>query len=449
MTHEPSEDLVAQRVGVSLDDLRRWEELGLFARDPGGGFAPEALERIRLLRYAAERGFDVREIADLASREGDVLGRYVQFIETARPLGRSLEEAAEEVGLDVEFMRRLWISSGQGDRDEILDDDVESFRGLAAAVQAGMPPDTLLQVARVLGDSLARVADAEVRLFHFYVHQDLRASGLDGEQLHAVSIDAAHALRGLAEAGVTYYHRVSFERSMREDMLLHLAEDISDDDSARGALLVAVLFVDLAGFTPLTEVMGDSAAAEVLDRFSELVREGASTCRGRVIKQIGDEFMLVFPDGRAAVRFGLGLMDRVAHEDQFPGLRIGAHVGPALYREADYLGSTVNTAARVAATAQRGQFLASLAMREAFGDEPTAEWTSLGGRRLKGLSAEVELHEVRSAQQHAAPTIDPVCGMQLTPDRCEIRTEWKGTEFFFCSENCRDRFLAAPEEFVG
>ena len=448
MSAEAPDDLVATRLGISPADLRRWEDLGLIERGAHGGFAPEALERIRLLRYVAERGIDVADIADLARREGDVLGRYVQFITTPRPLGRSLEEAAVEVGLDVEFMRRLWVSSGQGDRDEILDDDLESFRGLALAVHAGMPADAMLQVARVLGDSLGRVADAEVRLFHFYVHQDLRSSGLDGKELHATSIDTAHSLRGLGEAAVDYYHRASFERSMREDMLLHLAEDISDGDAGRGALLVAVLFVDLAGFTPLTEAMGDHAAAKVLDRFSDLVREGASSCSGRVVKQIGDEFMLVFPDGQAALRFGLELMDEVAHEDEFPGLRIGAHMGPALYREADYLGATVNTAARVVGAAERGQFLATAAMHERLGGASDVHWRPIGTRRLKGLSNETALYEASAARRSASPRIDPVCGMQLSPERQAIRLEWEGRTLDFCSERCRERFLEGPSAFL-
>ena len=232
---------------------------------------------------------------------------------------------------------------------------------------------------------------------------------------------------------------------MQEDILLHLAEEVEPESDATGQMSVAVLFVDLAGFTSLTDVMGDAAAAAVLDRFSDLVRETISRTNGRVIKQIGDEFMLVFPHAAEAVSVGLNLCRRVAGEHEFPGVRLGAHAGPALYREADYLGSTINVAARVTAAAGRGQFLATEALRDLAGGDADQPWRRLGRVELKGVAQPVTLYEVTEALPDRGR--DPVCGMELVPGAATVRVQKAGQDIEFCSENCKERFVAAPDRY--
>lgn len=436
-----------ERLGVSAEDLAQWEGLGLIRRDSDGSFDPGQLERIRVLRLATRRGIRAEQIARSLRDDDDVLGRYLGLIGVERPLGCSLTEAAERARLDPELVRRLWIASGNSEHDEMFSEDVGSLRTISLAIDAGLPAEALVQVARVLGDSLARVADAEVRLFHFYVHERLRRDGLDRDELEEATTGSAQALGALLEPAILYYHRKALERSMHDDLVLHLAEEVTPAPEATGQLSVAVLFVDLAGFTPLTDAMGDTAAAAVIDRFSDLVREGVSHTDGRVIKQIGDEFMLVFPAATEAVTFGLGLCERAAGEHQFPGLRLGAHAGPALYREADYLGATVNVAARVTGIAERGQFIVTEALHDLVAGELAIGWRALGPAALKGIGEPVALYEVIPSTT-AGRVRDPVCGMELDPDRCDVRLSWQGREVLFCSETCRDRFLADPGRYA-
>ncbi|MDQ3146928.1 MAG: YHS domain-containing protein [Actinomycetota bacterium] len=246
------------------------------------------------------------------------------------------------------------------------------------------------------------------------------------------------------EPAVLYFHRKAWQRALREDLLLHLAEDIAGDQDSVGRMSVAVLFADLANFLPMTEAMGDTAAAQVIERFSDLVREAAGECDGRVLKQIGDEVMLVFPSGMQAVRCGRSIMAKAAAEEQFPDVRLGAHYGDAMYREGDYLGTTVNVAARVASQATRGQFLVTDAVRRELHAEDGVE--SVGVQTLKGVSEAVELFEVASAR--VARPVDPVCGMVIDPEACLVTVEWHDDRVFFCSEACRDRFVAEPDRFV-
>src|SRR5438552_7303495 len=197
------------------------------------------------------------------------------------------------------------------------------------------------------------------RVFHLYVHERFRAEGLSGADLMAATHGVADPMTDLVEPAVLYFHRKAWERANREDLLLHLMEGTTPPSQTVGELMRTILFVDLSSFTPLAEAMGDEVAARVVERFADMVRETAFQSDGQVIKQIGDEFMLVFSHAASAVAFGARMYEAAAAEPRFPALRIGAHTGSVLYRDGDYVGTTVNLAARIAGAARRSQFVIS------------------------------------------------------------------------------------------
>lgn len=433
------------RAAVEEAEIDRWIALGLLeARD--GGFDTAAVARARLLAFAARRGIDADAIAEACSRDPGLLDRYVDIVRRADGELHTLDEAAAAAGITLELARRLGTAGGLP-IDELGDNDVNALRAVRVALDAGFPEEALLQLVRVMADALGRVADAEIRLFHFYFHDRLRAEGHGDVEIGLATDEASRSLMGLLEPSISYFHQKAWEASLREDMLGHFAEEVSPRDRPLGQLSVAVLFIDLVSFTPLTEAMGDAAAADVIDRFSEMVRELAIDCEGRVVKQIGDEFMLVFPNADAAVRYALRLAERAASEAQFPALRMGAHFGDALYREADYLGATVNTAARVAGQATAGQLVVTSAMRDALTEGEAITMEKLGGRPLKGLSSPVELYSISLGGDGADNLVDPVCGMILDPTKVDYTTTWAGVEHSFCSTPCRDQFLSDPERY--
>jgi adenylate cyclase len=171
---------------------------------------------------------------------------------------------------------------------------------------------------------------------------------------------------------------------------------------------------------------------------------------GRIVKQIGDSFMVVFPEARPAIACALEIERLVACEPQFAAARSGVHCGPVLYREGDYVGTSVNVAARLVAEAERHQVLVTAAVRNEAGGVPNAEFVPLGRRRLRGLVDEVELFAaVASDAGIAAPRwIDPVCRMELTVDQVAAWLSLEGKERAFCSQQCLRRFIAAPERYV-
>lgn len=440
-------EALARRAGVTPEQVREWIDLGL-VHESSSGLDADSLERAQLLLAATARGIDAATIAAASEREGDILGRFVALGGGGRRgESRLVGERARDAGLDVTFVQRLWIAAGLGEQ-EADEDDAAMMQAVRQALDAGLPEEALLQLVRVYADALGRVADAETRLFHFYVYERLQAEGADPAGVAEATAQASDSLVGLTEPSVLYFHRKAWRRALRQDFLDHHLVEYVGKAGSVGELAVAVLFVDLAQFTPLTEAMGDEAAAVVVDRFSQLVRQEALRFDGRVVKQIGDEFMLVFPSADASVRCALHLADRASEEAHFPALRMGGHVGNALYREADYVGATVNLAARVVSQAAPMQLAVTRTVVDSIGD-PDIAWQRLGHQSLKGVSEPVELFALTLADGATARQTDPVCGMMLPPGGTPTLLRWHGRDIGFCSERCRERFERDPSAFTG
>ena len=450
MGDEGSIEELARRTREPAKRLRQWRSLGLIGAEGTTGFGREDVERARLVQLFLRRGIGLETIAEAA--KGGVLDRFAEMI---LPGGTgptySLAEAAETLGLDLNLVRRVWMVPGFLEQGEMVsEEDLEGLRLLKAAMEAGFPEEALMQFVRVYSDALGRVADMEARLFHFYIRAGLKAEGLSGRELTEASRTAGDRAASLVEPVVLFFHRKAWQQAIRELAVTEVAEEagLLAKPDVLGQVQAAIAFVDLCSFTPLADAMGDVAAAQVLARFSELVREAAGRWEGRIVKQIGDAFMLVFPDPRSAVAAALEIEDRTATEPQFPASRSSVHWGSVLYREGDYVGSTVNIASRVVAEAERHQVLVTAEVsREARG-LTQVEFVPLGKRQLKGLVDELELFEARrraaAATERAA---DPVCGMELSPAEVAASLALEGKERVFCSEECLRRFVATPERY--
>ncbi len=297
----------------------------------------------------------------------------------------SLAEAAGIAGLDPDLARRLTEAANTGD-DPLDRHDVRMLREARVALEAGLPEAALVQLVRAYADAQTRVAEAEVHLFHFYVHERLRAAGVSGRELRRSGRSVREQLLPVVDLLLSYFHRRAMMRAVREDMLLHLdrgsTRPVETDRPVQ--LRLAIVFLDMSSYTPITEVMGDAVAARIVERFSELVHETAARSDGRIVDRIGDAFLLVFPDPRAAIRSALEIERRAAAEPQFPAVRGAVHWGDLLYREGGYVGGSLNTASRVATQATPHQILATAAARNEAGSLVGVTFTPLGERRLKG-----------------------------------------------------------------
>jgi class 3 adenylate cyclase len=154
------------------------------------------------------------------------------------------------------------------------------------------------------------------------------------------------------------------------------------------------LFTDLVGFTTLTELEGDDRGADVAQAFCGSVRSLLPAHGGAEVKSLGDGLMIVCEDASQALRLGVAIIEPLEAAPGFPAVRVGIHTGPAVQRDGDWYGTTVNVAARLCSAAGGGEVLASEATCAAAGrirklelDEPRLHW-------LKNLTEPVSARPV-------------------------------------------------------
>ena len=207
------------------------------------------------------------------------------------------------------------------------------------------------------------------------------------------------------------------------------------------------LFADLAGFTALTEVHGDERAADLVSRFCREV--GAMLPEdAEQVKSIGDAVLVRVRDAVAAVGLGVRIVEEIGGRHEFPVVRVGMHSGPAVEREGDWFGSTVNVAARVASAAQGGEVLVTGETRACAGDLGDISFDDRGAHRLRNVGSSVRLHRARrSGSQPRTFPLDPVCRMAVDAAH-SIRLHHGGQELHFCSDACATAFHEEPEFYV-
>ena len=210
------------------------------------------------------------------------------------------------------------------------------------------------------------------------------------------------------------------------------------------------VFADIAGYTALTEAHGDADAAELAATFCRELSGIARASDGEVVKTIGDAVMIRYADPSAAVWLGLSAAHEVMAGHGFPAVRVGMHHGPAIAREGDWFGATVNLAARVAAVAGGGEVLVTSAVREGAGELDGVEFQTRGEHRMRNVTEPVALFAaIGRARDKEAHHLDPVCRMLVAEGR-EAGTLRHGDALHhFCSLDCARQFLRDPDAYTG
>lgn len=208
-------------------------------------------------------------------------------------------------------------------------------------------------------------------------------------------------------------------------------------------------FVDIAGYTALTDSHGEHAAADLVDDFSKLIRASVEPS-GHIQELIGDCAFLVFPNPLAAKEALSVLYQSIADRQNFPIVRAGFHHGSALYRGNRYFGSTVNLAARVAAQATGGQILCTKQTADLLIESGTSD---VGVRHhglvsLRNLPQPVDLYEIVLSNCLREYVIDPVCKMQVDKRQAVGDLRFNEKTYWFCSLACVERFAKQPSSYI-
>ena len=296
----------ARELDVSPATLRRWVADGLVPL-ADGEFTRGSLSHARIVSKLRARGHSMDEIRE-ASRSGRLAYGFVEELFPPRSKTYTLEEAAEDSGLEPALIERIWSTVGFSvpALGEIAEDDLELLRYIAAALHAGFPLVAFLQLVRVYGQALARIADAEVKLFHLYVHEPLIHEGVDHLEMAEEMQGLARDLLPLAAPIMDRVHQRFLQHFLDQDVVGHMELEVdSDSDLDLGRLRVAIAFADLAGYTRLTEEAGEDEAVDIIERFVEGVGNTLPD-DARIIKTIGDEVMVVASDAAALLDWAVG-----------------------------------------------------------------------------------------------------------------------------------------------
>jgi adenylate cyclase len=393
---EPSLSLkeAAERVGVTPATLRRWAREGLIP-SYDGGWSPGAVGHARIVARLRERGHSIQDIRR-ATEDGRLAFGYMEALFPSDGRGYSVARAAKETGLEPALVERivgaLGLSSAQA--ESMSEQDVQLLRYVEAVLSAGLPLVAMLQLIRVYGQAMAQVADAEVRLFHLYVHEPLMRSGATGIETAEEMLDLTREVLPLASPVMDHVHQRFLQHFVEQDVIGHMETDL-EGDADLGRMRVAIAFADLAGYTRLTEEQGELEAVDAVERFVEGV-EASLPDEARVIKTIGDEVMIVGSDPRALTNWAVAFQ---RPDPDRPLSRIGVHYGRALYRDGDYYGRDVNIASRVGARAGAGEVLVTRPVVEQANG--SLEFERIAEVRLKGFTDATEIFAAHPREDDA------------------------------------------------
>jgi adenylate cyclase len=360
-----SREALAKRAGVEAGYVERLLERGVLD-DPGpdSGFSVGDVRRVRMLRGLEDGGLPLDAIAT-AVRRGDLSFGFLDLESWdwyGGFLSKTYGELSRETGIDLDLLRILREAMGfarpRAD-DPVHEEAMAWIPVFQVVLDAGVDPLSIESLVRVWGESIRRLAEASGTFYHSQIEVPLLRRGMSDSDVMQVANEAVAAgIPHIDRAIVAMYHAHSEHTWMSN--VVEAVEATLEKTGLHHTVAEppAMSFLDLTGYTRLTEQRGDEAAAAMASTLARLVQQSAQDHGGRAVKWLGDGVMLYFPDPAEAVRSALELAERVPAAG-LPEAHTGIDAGPVVFQDGDYFGRTVNTAARIAARADGGNVLVS------------------------------------------------------------------------------------------
>ena len=389
----------AERAGISVDELRRFVELGIIAPERGE-FTSGHLRKIGVVNALTGAGIPVDGLG-AAIRQGRVTLDFLDapaFERFSAASGTTFAEMAARTGVPIDqllFIREAAGSNTPHPSDRILEEELPFAALIELAVSGGLRPAAVQQMLRSQADGMRRVAETESNTWQSDVIGPAMARGVRpdqvlggefGDRMSALTERAVVAMYHLQQMHAWTTNIIEGLESMLADAGLHTRADHPP----------AMCFLDISGYTRLTEERGDAAAAELAEDLGRLVQRESLKHGGRPVKWLGDGVMLHFPNPGRGVAAALDMVDGVT-DAGLPPAHVGLHAGPVIFQEGDYYGRTVNLAARIAGYAAPGQVLVSQALVDLSGG-PGLAFTPVGPVELKGVAAATHLFAAHRAR---------------------------------------------------
>jgi class 3 adenylate cyclase/DNA-binding transcriptional MerR regulator len=393
---------VAQRAGVDPDYVDRLVELGILTPAAGDAFSPGDVLRARWVQSFEGAGVPLEGMA-AAVRDGTLSFSYLDataFDRFAGLSGTTLHQLSAHTGIPLELLmvvREAFGFAQPGPEDTVRENELSVVPVIELQLAKGFRPVVIERWLRVCGDSLRRITETETAWWHSEVMTPMLASGMTEGEMLETQAELGSQMAPLREQALLAIYYGQQEHAWNRETVEHIEGALERAGlHSRLRRPPAMCFLDIAGYTRLTEERGDQAAADLAARLAHLVRRSAQEHDGTPVKWLGDGVMFYFREPADAVLAAVEMVEAVGSHG-LPPAHVGIHAGPVVFQEGDYFGRTVNIAARIADYARPGEVLVSQEVVDA-ADAGPVTFTEIGPVELKGVSGTLRLH---TARRHA------------------------------------------------
>jgi class 3 adenylate cyclase len=389
---------VADRAGVDLAYVDRLVDVGLL--DPAdGAFSEGDARRARLYRGFEAAGLPLDALVEALERneltftflDHPVYDRFSHLS------SRSFREVGAEEAVPIELLMvvRESIGFAQPDPDDRMrEDELQVVPIIKLQLARGFDRSVIDRWLRVYGDALRRITETETDWWRTQIQEPQLASGLSETEMLGLAAEVGEEVTPLTEQALLAIYRAHQDHTWTAN-LIDEVESALDRAGLRSRMTTspAICFLDITGYTRLTEEHGDEAAAAVAARLTPVVQRSSERYGGKVVKWLGDGVMFHFRDPGGAVSAALEMLEAVAGAG-LPPAHVGLHAGPVVFQDGDYFGRTVNVAARIGERAGPGELLVSQEVVNA-ADLDDVSFTAIGPVALKGISEPLPLYSAR------------------------------------------------------
>lgn len=356
------------------------EDAGLY--DPA---SPTSGDRLELLDILVQHDIPIEEMV-AADAEGTLAFMLAPRLIRPGIEQLSARDVAARAGMDLDEALALWRTVGLADLDPdepVLSERVVEPLQLFGAAKEIYGPEIVMQIARTLGASIARIAEALPPAFSARFAETGEESEARIAQVDAELSATLPMLVNAVDVLLRYHLQAAIKRWLLNWSGTHSATQ------ARG-----IGFCDLVGFTSFSQELSNTELARHMDRFETDACEVVNSRGGRVVKLIGDEIMFTAGDAGSICDISISLVERFADHPALPPLRGGVAFGDVLSQEGDYYGATVNLASRLVKLAGAGVVLAPKTIEAGLGADGAITTVPHGSRRVKGFPETIDVVEV-------------------------------------------------------
>jgi adenylate cyclase len=394
---------LADLAGVTEAEVQRLVELGvLVTRDGAGPFLPADAQKVRLATACEQAGLPMAGIA-AAIRAGRLSFGFLEaapYQRWAVRSARTYRQVSQQTGVPLELLASALEAIGfarMTPDEPMREDELE----VVPLLQLGLATGILDQVwstrfGRGYAEGMRLIAGVEKDVWQARFMAPKLASGADQQTAREQAAQLSGHFTGLADRALMAAHRRQQELAWIEQLVEEIEAALEETGVlGRPGRVPAMCFLDLVGYTRLTEERGDQVAAELAERLAVLVDRCSREHGGVPVKWLGDGVMVHFRDPVGAVLAALGMVE------EFPGaglppVHVGVAAGPVVVQGGDYFGRTVNLAARIAAHASASRVLVSEPVVQRAPPQGVA-FVELGLVQLEGIAHPVRLLEARRA----------------------------------------------------